>query len=123
MLRSDDTDAPFGLPLALWRLDRLSCCRTLFAAERLSPSARERVQLLHPWQERREVLELGLAPVAARNDVIDRVPGDGEYDSGIRQYSYRCPATCDTLALSRSGMRFSAMIPGRDVAVLHHLGE
>src|SRR6516165_6029211 len=26
-----------GSPLALWRLDRLSCCRTLLAAERLSP--------------------------------------------------------------------------------------
>jgi hypothetical protein len=35
---------PPGLPLALWRLDRLPCCRTLFAGERLSPSARERVR-------------------------------------------------------------------------------
>src|SRR5262249_22885820 len=36
---------PSGLPLALCRLDGLSCCRTLFAAERLSPSARERAPL------------------------------------------------------------------------------
>ena len=34
---------PPELPLALWRLDRLSCCRTWIAAERQSPSARERV--------------------------------------------------------------------------------
>jgi SAM-dependent methyltransferase len=33
------------LPLALWRLARLSCCRTLWAAERPSPSARERGHL------------------------------------------------------------------------------
>jgi hypothetical protein len=46
-LRSDDTDARCGLPLALWRPDRLSCCRILFVAERLSPSARERVQSAH----------------------------------------------------------------------------
>jgi hypothetical protein len=32
-----------GLPLALWRLDRLSCRRILFAAERSSPAACERV--------------------------------------------------------------------------------
>jgi hypothetical protein len=30
-----------GLPLARWRVDPLSCCRTLFAEERLSPSARQ----------------------------------------------------------------------------------
>src|SRR5262249_14432181 len=35
---------PPRLPLALWQLERLSCCRTLFAAERPSPSARERVR-------------------------------------------------------------------------------
>jgi hypothetical protein len=33
------------LPLSLCRLERLSSCRTLFAAERLLPSARERVPL------------------------------------------------------------------------------
>src|SRR5262249_827220 len=33
-----------GLPLGPCRLDRLISCRTLFAAERLSPSARERIQ-------------------------------------------------------------------------------
>src|SRR4051812_48300387 len=36
------TRAP-GLPPAQWRLDRLSYCRLLFASERLSFSARERV--------------------------------------------------------------------------------
>jgi hypothetical protein len=35
---------PPGLPLALSRLERLPCCRTFFAGERLSPSARERVR-------------------------------------------------------------------------------
>jgi hypothetical protein len=34
---------PGCLGPALWRLDRLSCCRTWLATERLSPSARERV--------------------------------------------------------------------------------
>jgi hypothetical protein len=33
---------PPALPLALCRLERLSSLRMLFAAERLSPSARER---------------------------------------------------------------------------------
>jgi hypothetical protein len=33
---------PPRLPLAPWRLDRVSCCRILFATERLSPSACER---------------------------------------------------------------------------------
>src|SRR5262249_38069933 len=42
-LRSDDTEARSGLPLALWRPDWLSCRRTLFAAGRLSPSTRERL--------------------------------------------------------------------------------
>src|SRR5271166_528847 len=42
--RSDTPTRPPGSPLALCRLDRLSCCRTLFATERLSPSARERVR-------------------------------------------------------------------------------
>src|SRR5262249_1716064 len=37
-----------GLPLAVCRLDRLSRRRTLFAAERLSPSARERVPIEKP---------------------------------------------------------------------------
>jgi hypothetical protein len=37
---------PPGLLLVLCRLNRLSCRRTLFAAERLSPSARERVRRL-----------------------------------------------------------------------------
>jgi hypothetical protein len=34
---------PPGSPLALWRRSRLSCCRTSFASEQMSPSARERV--------------------------------------------------------------------------------
>jgi hypothetical protein len=37
---------PPGLPLAPCRPDRLSCRRTLFAAVRLSPSARERGRLV-----------------------------------------------------------------------------
>jgi hypothetical protein len=32
------------LDLSLWRLDWLSCCQALFAAERPSPSAREHVR-------------------------------------------------------------------------------
>ena len=44
-------------------------------------------------------------------------------DSGVRQYSQRRPAARETLARSRSGMRFSAMIPDRDVVVLHHFGQ
>jgi hypothetical protein len=36
---------PSSLPLIPRRLDRLSCCRALFAAERFSPSARERLPL------------------------------------------------------------------------------
>ena len=39
-----DTPTGFqGLPLVLWRLDQLECCRTSFAAKRLSPPAHERV--------------------------------------------------------------------------------
>jgi hypothetical protein len=43
-LRSDDTTRAPRLPVALWRPDGLSSCRTLFADEGLSPSARERVR-------------------------------------------------------------------------------
>ena len=32
------------LDMSLWRLNWLSCCQTLFAAERPSPSAREHVR-------------------------------------------------------------------------------
>jgi hypothetical protein len=35
---------PTGLPLVRWRLDRLSCCRTLLTSEQLSPSAHERAR-------------------------------------------------------------------------------
>src|SRR5947209_5927768 len=37
---------PEELPLGLGWLDRMTCKRTLFAAERLLPSARERVQTI-----------------------------------------------------------------------------
>jgi hypothetical protein len=40
---SDTPTRPSKSPLALCRLDRLSCCGILFATEQLSPSARERV--------------------------------------------------------------------------------
>src|SRR5262249_366459 len=36
---------PSSLPLTPRRLDWLSCCRTSFSAERVSPSARERVPI------------------------------------------------------------------------------
>src|SRR5262245_44703050 len=42
-LRSDDTDASSEIDAGLSKLERLPCCRTLFASERLSPSTRERV--------------------------------------------------------------------------------
>jgi hypothetical protein len=47
---------PPGLPLALCRLDRPSCCRSLLDHERLSPSARERV-----------LADLGLLPLVGRS--------------------------------------------------------
>src|SRR5262249_11624220 len=54
---------PPGLPLPLSRLDRLSCCFTLFAPERLSPSAREPV---HP------VYAQGMTAAALGVQVLDR---------------------------------------------------
>ena len=42
-----DTPTRFqGLPLALWRRDQLSWCRTLLTSEQVSPSAREHVHFL-----------------------------------------------------------------------------
>jgi hypothetical protein len=60
-----------GLPLALRRLDRLPSCRTVFAAERLSPSTRGREDprarriklksLRHPLQVKRPFTDQRLA--------------------------------------------------------------
>jgi hypothetical protein len=40
-IRSESPTYSQGATLARWRVDPVSCCRTLFAEERLSPSARE----------------------------------------------------------------------------------
>ena len=64
----DTPRRPAELPLALCRLDRPSCCGTLFAAERQSPSARERVP---PSADRQVVGE----PQLRGNVVRPRHPG------------------------------------------------
>src|SRR5262245_42435097 len=61
---SDDTDArrdalrSFGrshrsvlVASGLWKLERLPCCRTFFASERLSPSTRERLHAADDWSD------------------------------------------------------------------------
>jgi hypothetical protein len=66
------------LPLALCQPDRLSGCRTFFAAERLSPSSRERVRVaVFEWEfEEDDIIRVEWEDFEVEGEITPSKEGD-----------------------------------------------
>ena len=104
---------PPGSPLALWRLSRLSCCRTSFASEQMSPSARERVPVHDGFFTR---ILLTTSPLPSHN-LSTSGGGSGPEGSPLHEPMARCDdfRRCSGCRPATHPLRIAA-IPGHRAA-------